>query len=210
MFSGSSRFPQRRGRQAHQDSATPQAGALADLTDLVRKAAIRITRELNDPAWGREDVEQELWARLVQGMPKFDPQEGDRTQFAMMLLKRQRATLIRARYAEKRHAPIVSLQQPIDHNGDETTLASTISSAQLPAARGRVQPTDTDLADLRADVKSVKQALRPDFRPLAELLMSSSIAEAARSADVPRTTMNDQVRALRKPFEQAGMEEYLE
>lgn len=48
-----------------------------------------------------------------------------------------------------------------------------------------------------------------DQKLAAQLMESTSTAEAARQAGVPRTTLNDQVRALRRPFEQAGMKDYL-
>ncbi len=147
--------------------------------------------------------------RLHQGMPGHDPALGERLQFAKMLLKRHRVTLIRARYAEKRQASAVSLQQPIDGDG-EIRLDATVSGDRRLAELGQVRRTEVDLADLHLDMRTVNDKLSPSDQKLAARLMESmSTAEAARQASVARTTLSDQVRALRNPFEQASMKEFL-
>ncbi len=202
----SRRRAQRRSCRRQDAAATDD---LSDLAESVASAAARLARELNDPAVDRDDIEQELWIRLYTGMPRHDPARGDRVRFARMLLKRHRATLTRARYAEKRQTPTKSLEQPVDGDG-QIRIDAIVSGDRRLAELGQVRRAAVDHADMRIDVQSVAAALSPDQQNLVEELKSKSIAEAARQVGVPRTTLNDQIRVLRKPFEQGGMKEFLE
>jgi hypothetical protein len=198
-----SRRPCRRRNAAATDD-------LSDLTELVATAAARLARQLNDPAYGQDDIEQELRLRLLEGMPRHDPALGDRVKFAKILISRQKETLLRAHFAEKRRAPTVSLEQPISSGGDEAKLSSIVSGDRRHAELGRTSRTPVDYTDLRLDLQTVTGKLSPDDQTRAEQLMNSkSMAEAARQAGIARTTFNDQLRAQRKLFEQAGMKEYL-
>lgn len=191
------------------DAAAPDD--LSDLSELVAAAAKRLARELNDPAVDEEDLRQELLIRLHQGMPGHDPRLGDRLQFAKLLLKRQRISLIRRRYAEKRAASTVSWQNPIDSGDGETTLGALVAGDRRLAELGWACRNDADQSDLRHDVQTVVEKLDADDRRVADAVMNSeSNSEAARTAGLARTTFNDRVQKLRSPFQQSGMEDFFE
>lgn len=184
---------------------------LSDLSHLVEAAARLAVRLLNDPALGREDVEQEFRVRLIQGLPAHDPEQMSREQFARMLLRRQRDSLLRERYAAKRSAgTVVSLQTPVCHEGAETTLAATVASDQTASGRGAPLRDEVERVDLRLDTTAALERAPAKGRAVAERLMADRNASvASRRTGIPRSTLNDQVRKLRKPFEQAGMKDYL-
>lgn len=184
---------------------------LSDLAGIIRNVAVRVARELNDPAWDREDIEQEFRIRLIEGLSGYDPDLGDRMQFVKMLLKRQRVSLVRRRYAEKRAASAVSLQTPIDGDDGEATLGSLVSGDRRLAELGWAYHTAIDQADLLFDMQTVVEKLDANGRRVAEAVMDSeSKVDAAQTAGLRRTTFNDHVNKLRSPFQQSGMQHFLE
>jgi RNA polymerase sigma-70 factor (ECF subfamily) len=184
---------------------------LSDLTELVTAAAARLIRQLDDAAIEQEDLEQEFLVRLLEGMPRHDPALGGRNRFAKVLIRRQRVTQLRAYFAEKRRAQKVSLEQPIESDGQWTTLGSTLCDDQRLAATAQLRRTEIDQTDLRLDVKAVIETLDTSEQEALQMIMeTASITESAAKLGVARTTFSDRVRTLRAPFQQAGMKEYLQ
>src|SRR5262249_25581515 len=89
-------------------------------------------------------------------------------------------------------------------------LEETISQHEQDARRLRHPRRPEELAQLRADVAGVLSKLTGKEREVALLLQSKSVAEAARTLGVPRTTLYESVRRLRALFEHAGLDKYLQ
>ena len=159
----------------------------------------------------KEDLEQELLTRLLQGLKSFDPDVAHRKSFVTAIVERAVATILRDAQAEKRdHRRIGSLQLLMELTDEgPTELAETISDREYNGRRCRDPRNDEDLAQLVTDLADVINALPDELRDLAERMKTQSISAIAREIGVPRTTLNDAVRRLRQRFEQAGLRDYV-
>lgn len=159
----------------------------------------------------QEDLEQELLARLLQGLQSFDPDVAHFKSFVTAIVERSVATLLRDKQAEKRdHRRIGSLHVLIEVTQDgPTELGETVGEREFNARRCSDPRGADDLAQLTSDLAEFVAALPAELRELAERLKTQSISAIAREVGVPRTTLNDTVRRLRQRFEQAGLRDYL-
>jgi RNA polymerase sigma-70 factor (ECF subfamily) len=67
-----------------------------------------------------------------------------------------------------------------------------------------------ELAQLVRDVADVMATLTDEQRAFAEDLASRSKAEIAREMGIPRTTLSSRVRPALRPFEDAGLQDYVD
>ena len=70
-----------------------------------------------------------------------------------------------------------------------------------------VAPTINEISTL--DLMAVLDSLPPPLREVAELLMTDSVAEAARRLGKSRSTIYGRLARLRERFEDAGLARYL-
>ncbi len=159
----------------------------------------------------REDLEQDLILRVLQSLPSFDPDQAHRNVFTTIVIERHVANILRDNQAEKRDRRRVSSLHVMINIGDgETTeLAQTISQSELHARRGHCPRSHEELAQLAQDLADVAARLPDKLRELAERLKTQTVSEIARDMGVPRTTLNESVRRLRRRFESAGLKDYL-
>ena len=178
---------------------------------IVRKKVRQIIGCAGFKKQDRDDLEQELIARLLQSLKSFDPDVAHRKSFVTAVVERAVATILRDAQAEKRDPRrIGSLHVLVEVSDDgPTELAEMVGDREYNARRCRDPRSAEDLSQLTSDLAGVLAALPTELRDLAERLKSHSIAEIARDLGVPRTTLNDTVRRLRQRFEQAGLRAYL-
>jgi len=179
---------------------------------LVRRKARQLIGRAGFTKSDREDIEQEFWLKLVKHLSSFDPRQGHRHAFVTTVVERCAATLLRNKTAEKRdHRRVRSLNVVIadDEHEGPVELGDTVSRRELDARLGHAPRDEHDLAQLALDIASVIASLSPEMRELAERLKTDSVSQIARDLGVPRTTLNDRVRELRRRFEDAGLRDYL-
>lgn len=159
----------------------------------------------------RESLEQEMLARVLQGLKAFDAAKSHRNVFVTTVVERFVANILRNKQAAKRdHRRICSLSVMITVTDEgPIELAQTIGRRELDARRGRYPRTDEDLAQLMFDMASVLDGLPEDLRELAERRKTQTMHEIAEAMGVPRTTLNYWVRLIRRRFEKAGLKDYL-
>lgn len=175
-----------------------------------RKVKQLITRAGFRPQ-DREDLEQELFARVLQSLPSFDPGQAHRNRFITAVVERFVANILRDKLAGKRdYRRICSLNVSFDVTYEGSIeLADTISRREVGARLGGDPRTDEELAHLACDIADVIRKLPGELQDLAERLKTESVSEIARSMGVPRTTLNESVHRLRRRFERAGLKDYL-
>lgn len=159
----------------------------------------------------REDIEQELHLKLLKYLASYDPQKGRRQAFATAIVKRQAANLLRAKRAMKRdHRGVRSLSMELANEEEgPVELADTISQRHSGARLGRATREEHELAALAMDIRDVIASLPHELADLAARLKTDSLSQIARDLGIPRTTLADRVRKLRRCFEQAGLRDYL-
>lgn len=159
----------------------------------------------------REDLEQDIFVRVLQSLPAFDPERAHQNAFITTVIERYVANILRNKQAAKRdHRRVCSLNVMIQVTEEgPTELAQTIGERELDARLGRQRRTDEELVELAIDLADVTAAFPESWRTLLELRKTLTMSEAATEMDVPRTTLNNWMRHIRKRFEKAGMRDYL-
>jgi RNA polymerase sigma-70 factor (ECF subfamily) len=200
-------------RPPHSDSPTePATEPILDrfAERLIHREARQLARMPGFSPGDREDIEQELRLKLLMHSAGYDPRQGHWHAFVTALVERQAANLLRAKRAEKRdHRSVRSLSMEVaDAEEGPVELADTISPRHLESRLGRATREEHELAELAMDLSDVIAGLAPELRELAQRLKTDCLSQIARDLGVPRTTLADRVRKLRRCFEQAGLRDY--
>ena len=158
-----------------------------------------------------EEIEQDLIWRVLQSLPSFDPGQAHRNVFVTTVVERYVANVLRNKRAGKRDCRrVCSLNVVIAEDSEETVeLGDTIGQRELDAQRCRYPRSDEELAQLAQDMADVIATLPDELRDLAERLKTQNVSEIARDMGIPRTTLHESVRRLRRRFENAGLKDYL-
>ncbi len=159
-----------------------------------------------------EDLEQEMTLDLLSRLPKFDPEKAAHTTFVARIVERKISNLFRDRRREKRdyRREFGSLNDHIqDGEGETIERAYTIDQDDVDIRMGHRHRSREEEAHLRLDVSLVMSGLPEDLREIAEVLMKTTITEAAKSLGMPRSTLYGAVGRLRPFFENAGLGDYL-
>jgi RNA polymerase sigma factor (sigma-70 family) len=160
----------------------------------------------------RETLEQDLLVRVLQSLPKFNPEVAHRNKFITTVVERYVANILRNKQAGKRdHRRVTSLNVMIEITDEgPTELAQTIGERELDARLGRERRSEVELVQLALDMADVIATLPESWQILLELRKTQTMTEIADELGVPRTTLNDWMRRIRTRFEKAGMQDYLE
>jgi RNA polymerase sigma-70 factor, ECF subfamily len=161
-----------------------------------------------------EDLCQEMTLDLLVRLPKFNPGKASLNTFIARVVDRKVANLIRfqrqAKRDYRREAP--SLNGLIeDGEGHIIPRGETISQDEHDRRTGKYTRAASEREDLRLDAWAAISALPWDLQRLAKLLMTHSIAEAARELGMPRGTLcGTHVVTMRETFGSRGLGEYLQ
>jgi DNA-directed RNA polymerase specialized sigma24 family protein len=69
---------------------------------------------------------------------------------------------------------------------------------------------EEELNDLRMDLSTFISKLPEKYQDILRRRQNQSITEISRDLGIPRTTLNDWMLQIRKLFEEAGFDRYLE
>jgi RNA polymerase sigma-70 factor, ECF subfamily len=159
----------------------------------------------------KDDLEQDIIVRVLQSLRSFDPNKGYRNKFIKAVIERHVANIFRNKWAAKRDPRRVgSLSKTIKLSEDEQCdLSECIGQRELDARRHYHPRSEEEQAQLAQDLADVIARLPENLRELAELLKTKYISEIARDKGIPRTTLRESVRRLRRRFEDTGLGKYL-
>jgi RNA polymerase sigma factor (sigma-70 family) len=158
-----------------------------------------------------EDLHQDLCVAVVQGLPAYDPAQGDLGPFLRTVLNRRLSNWLRRRLAKRRDPRgVASLSDPVrDAEGRAAERAETLDAEALKAHLPRRPRDDREAAELRHDVDAVLRKLSPQDRALADRLTRETVSEAARSLGVARPTLAARARRLLRAFEKENLRELM-
>lgn len=178
---------------------------------LIHKKAQQLVRKSGFTPSDREDIEQNLKLKLLKNMDAFDPSQGHWNVFVTAIVERCAANLVRDTKAQKRHPHrACSLNVVIvKHNRRVIELGDTIDSQAQDTRLGCRRRSDLEQSQFVQDITDVIAELPLELRELAENLMSDSVSKISGDKGISRSTLNSQIRRLRKQFEQAGLADYL-
>jgi RNA polymerase sigma-70 factor (ECF subfamily) len=176
-----------------------------DVRALIRSKVQKLVGKAPFAHREREDLEQELLAAVHQRVPAGGWRPGTRLPFLARLVDNFLTDFLRRAHAGPRdHRRQRSLDLLLRK---EEALDLEEAHRRRSGKGGR--PAD-EQAELAHDVAEVLRRLPPELRELAERLRWDTLAQVARQLGVPRTTLQYQVRRLRRHFERAELEKYLD
>lgn len=157
-----------------------------------------------------EDLQQELMIAYLHAWPSFDPSKGDRRSFIKAAVNNAARNLVVAAEAQKRWTGVTlaSLATAISDQDDSPTLADAISNDD-GLWDSVYLGYDQLSVDLRYDLDRAISLLPADLARICLLLKTRTITEIAAETGIPRTTIQDAVKKLRKIMGKAGLRIYL-
>ena len=182
------------------------------LARLIRRKAHQLVGRAGFRTADKEDIEQELQLKVVKHLAAYNGERGHLHPFLTTIIERQAATLVRNQAAAKRDPRrVVSLNVEVQVDGEGySELSTTIGQRESDARLCRRSRHQISGSDLKQDVDVVIAKLSPVEQRLCDCLKRGSITETARELGIPRSTVYDTIARLRKPFEAADLQEYLQ
>ena len=126
------------------------------------------------------------------------------------VLRNKLTDLMREQGAEKRAGDLqtVSLDATVDGSEDGMTLAESLDASESTQAR---EMGETYRHQARIDLHRVLARMTPAQQRLCVMLGEEglSIKEAAEKLRIPRGTLYEEIKRIRKVFAEHGFDEYL-
>jgi RNA polymerase sigma-70 factor (ECF subfamily) len=169
----------------------------------------RRSRSLNREDF--DDLLQECLAHWLEVRQKLDPDPNGRPMAYMARVVRNKLIdLARERESAKRRGDLdsVSLDETVSESDDAPTFSDLVdaASSSQPGEEGSLDPDDA-----RIDLAKAMQRLTPHQRRLCELLIQHgfNVKEVAEQLRIPRGTLYEEIKRIRKVFADQGLGEYL-
>jgi RNA polymerase sigma-70 factor (ECF subfamily) len=158
-----------------------------------------------------EDLMQECLAHWIVARRRIPPEPAPRPPVSYMaqVLRNKLTDMVREMTADKRAGDpgALSLDASLDGTEDGITLGEVLADEQAdPAGSG-----DVDSRHARIDLSRVMALLTPAQQRLCQLLGEEglSIKEAAERLRIPRGTLYEEIKRIRRIFDQQGLGNYL-
>ena len=158
-----------------------------------------------------DDLLQECLAHWLEVRRKLAPDpDGPPIAYMARVIRNKLTDLLRERSAAKRAHDFdtVSLDAAVSESDDSPTFADLLDAA---TSRERADAHSVDRNDARIDIAKALQKLTPRQRRLCMLLGEEglSIKEAAERLRIPRGTLYEEIKRIRKSFADHGLGDYL-
>ncbi|MCL4745653.1 MAG: sigma-70 family RNA polymerase sigma factor [Burkholderiaceae bacterium] len=158
-----------------------------------------------------DDLLQECLTHWIEVRRKLAPDPGGPPVAYMARVVRNKLTdMLREQRATKRGGDFgtVSLDAAVGDSDDAPTYADLLDAASFSAA-GESDPIDRN--DARIDIARAMAQLTPRQRRLCTMLGEEglSIKAAAARLRIPRATVYDDIKRIRKVFADHGLGDYL-
>jgi hypothetical protein len=173
----------------------------------VRSIAWRLSHSPILDHLDRSDIEQELRLHLLGRIKYFSETRGDHwSYFVTARLREAAGSIIEYYRAQLRcpDRPVVPLSSqcgsdPSDKDDHRCCPKSVDDTSPSPLSRW----------ELREDVPVVLSTFNSNEQALCRCLMRMSVAATARELGLPRSTVMDSIRRMRRRFDDAGLRDFL-
>lgn len=158
-----------------------------------------------------DDLLQECLAHWLEVRRKLAPDpDGPPIAYMARVIRNKLTDLLRERSAAKRARDFdtVSLDAAVSESDDAPTFADLLDAA---TSREPGEAHSVDRNDARIDIAKALLRLTPRQRRLCMLLGEEglSIKEAAERLRIPRGTLYEEIKRIRKSFADHGLGDYL-
>ena len=183
---------------AHQSSPRPFFDPLVNR--LIRDAARRVITRADLPRTELPDIEQDLRFHLWTQRDAYRAERGARSTFAKVVIQRKAAAITIRHRAKRRFATHVPIDEFLDTMNDEGGHGDGGPSLGRNPSNAAV-----DSLHCRVDVRRALQRLAKPDRAIARQLMSARVAEIAKAAGIPRNTIYESIKRIRRQFVDSGL-----
>ena len=156
-----------------------------------------------------KDLIQDCLTHWLIRRGRYDPQrQASVRTFMNHVVRRYLLDVARRASAKKRkkEQSMASLNEPIFRESEESgelTLEETVSD--------KISATRLAWLPLQIDLTTVLTRLTPQQQAICRLLTEGeTVTVISRSLKVPRTTLYDEIKRVRRIFHDAGLKDYLE
>ncbi|MEO8040906.1 MAG: sigma-70 family RNA polymerase sigma factor [Betaproteobacteria bacterium] len=158
-----------------------------------------------------EDLCQECLVHWFGVRDQFDPgREVSPRAFMAQVVRNKLADILREHESDRRKVNYVaaSLDAPIGDDADAPTLLEALAEEPY---EGAPDVEDRFGTDARIDLEAVLARLTPFQQRLCRLLGEEglTVQEASRLLGLPRATLYDALKRIRKVFAEFGLQDYL-
>jgi RNA polymerase sigma-70 factor (ECF subfamily) len=158
-----------------------------------------------------EDLVQECLMHWLEASTHAIPDpDGPPIAYLSRVVRNKLIDLVREREADKRRGELnaVSLDGPVGDGDDARTLAELID---IDPVLDPDRQASLTASDLRVDIGKVIEGLTPAQRRLCALFGAEglSIKAAAERLGIPRGTLYEEIKRIRKVFAAHGLDDYL-
>ncbi len=160
----------------------------------------------------RDDLEQELILDLLHRLPRYDRNRAQRNTFIARVVEHKIANLIKAQKAgirDYRRCRCSLNDRFEDEDGRSVERIDTLDQEHSGPHTGTQSRRSDELRMLAIDMGFVLETLPPELRNLCQRLVAETVTEISRSTGVPRGTLYESIKKLRKIFKDAGLKDYL-
>lgn len=178
---------------------------------LARKKSRQLVGKYGFNETDQEDIEQDIYAHILQRWASYDPAEGHHHKFVTAIVERYVANLLRDRCAAKRYeGENTSLQTPLPDTSQAVSIGDAVSDSALDARHCRQRRSDKAVAQLRLDIQTLLADLPSQWKQVLELRKTLTVTEISERLEIPRTTINSWIQQVRERFIEAGLDEYFD
>lgn len=170
---------------------------------LIKFKARQMSRRPGFTGADREDLEQDLWADLLDHLPRYDPARASLPTFIARVVECKAASMLRHHFAEMRTPERVeaSLNEPV-RNSDGQVVERHETTPEVAQDAGH-------LLDLQRDVANVMSTLSDELRAVALALAEGTPNRAATEVGLSRRAVPKAIEQLREIFRDAELDKYL-
>jgi len=194
------------------DSSREQLDAYA--VRLIKHKARQLVGRAGYTEDDRPDIEGDLTLDLLCRLRKFDPSRASLHTFVDRVVEHGAARLIERRSAPMRdyRREVASLNDRIeDEEGEHVERGDLVDQDTYLESIGQPTMPLADQVALRVDLERVLATLPPELRDLWERRAEGqSITDISRETGIPRGTLYERMKELRKLVEDAGLRDHLE
>ena len=194
-----------------EDSKTYRLEDDSFTTALINRKVNSLIDRSGFPHQDRDDLKQEILARVIKSLKSFDAGVGHLYPFITSVVHRHISTILRDRKAAKRRSgTLASLNVNIKvADAGPTELLQTISNREVDRRLRRERTlSEEQLNDLKSDMGNVIARLPKQLQEFLELRKTLSLNEIASHLNTSRTTLANWTEEIRSHFEAAGLEKY--
>ncbi len=179
---------------------------------LIKYKARMLVGKAGFTASDREDLEQELILDLLHRLPRYDRNRARRSTFIARVVEHKIANLIKAQKAgirDYRRCRCSLNDRFEDEDGRSIERIDTLDQEHSGTHTGTQSGPSDELRCLAIDMGYVLETLPPELRDLCQRLAKETVTEISCSTGLPRGTIYESIKRLRKIFRDAGLKDYL-